>query len=572
MKISTTPLLPPRADLTESERLLIPKINPAYHFSAQAKDIQEDIAEGKKVLLTGHMGCISGESIVNLSRAKKSYQITIAEAYRKQELGLQNSKIPTKTRSFLNSENRIGLHNIVTIKQSGIKETFEVALADGKSLRLTADHEILTNDGFLATEKLKVGMEVMTDTLHAECSNTHKPKSRYKYKLGLKFHPFADATTGASYNGGRTFQVPEHRVIAEANLNGIAFDTFIKDIKTGNIENYTFLNPKEYHVHHKDGNHKNNNQDNLEVLTPEEHWKLHGQEYIQNFGQGFPKYSEVISIEHYGEEMTYDIICDDPHRNFVANGIVVHNCGKTSLFEQLAAQISQPVMRVNMNGQTTISDFVGFWTAKGGNTEWVDGILTICMRRGYWAIIDELDFAEASMLSVLNSVTEKNGKLFLKEKGHEIVSPHKHFMLAATANTAGIMEDCRAMYQGTNILNRALLDRFRVHHVDYLPASDEADVLSKTVEGLPAGVARVLVKLATEVRLAFSNELLSSTFSLRQLIDFAELMTRKKRNDKTGKLDPNTIIMQAAETSIYSKVSREDGEVIKALVQRVLCT
>ncbi len=44
----------------------------------------------------------------------------------------------------------------------------------------------------------------------------------------------------------------------------------------------------------------------------------------------------------------------------------------------------------------------------------------------------------------------------------------------------------------------------------------------------------------------------------------------KKAKDKTGKLDPNVIIMQAAEICIYSKISREDGEVVKGLVQRSL--
>lgn len=271
---------------------------------------------------------------------------------------------------------------------------------------------------------------------------------------------------------------------------------------------------------------------------------------------------------HFGElatEVQYDIA---EGRKVLLTGHM--GCGKTSLFEQFAAQISQPVFRVNMNGQTTISDFVGFWTAKGGETSWVDGALPLAMRRGYWLIIDELDFAEASILSVLNSVAEKGGKLFLKEKGHEIVVPHKDFRLLATANTAGIMENCRHIYQGANILNRALLDRFRVYHVDYLKAAHEAAVLANTVAGLPAEAAQVLVKLANDIRQGFNNEELASTFSLRQLIDFAELMTRKKAKDKTGKLDPNVIIMQAAEICIYSKISREDGEVVKGMVQRVL--
>jgi cobaltochelatase CobS len=277
---------------------------------------------------------------------------------------------------------------------------------------------------------------------------------------------------------------------------------------------------------------------------------------------------KINSAYHFGDmsnEVQFDIV---ENRKVLLTGHM--GCGKTSLFEQFAAQISQPVMRVNMNGQTTIADFVGFWTAKGGETVWVDGVLPLCMRRGYWCIIDEIDFAEASILSVLNSVAEKDGKLFLKEKGHEIIVPHKDFRLLATANTVGIMENCRHIYQGANIMNRALLDRFRVYHVGYLPPAQEASVLTQTVKDLPLDAAQVLVKLANEIRTAFNKEELSSTFSLRQLIDFAELMTRKKNKDKDGKLDPNAIIMQSAEVCIYSKISREDGEVVKGMVQRNL--
>lgn len=37
-------------------------------------------------------------------------------------------------------------------------------------------------------------------------------------------------------------------------------------------------------------------------------------------------YSAVTSIEYYGEEETYDVSMPEPHHNFLANNIVVHNC------------------------------------------------------------------------------------------------------------------------------------------------------------------------------------------------------------------------------------------------------
>ena len=74
------------------------------------------------------------------------------------------------------------------------------------------------------------------------------------------------------------------------------------------------------------------------------------------------------------------------------------------MIEQIAARANQGMLRSNLNGQTTIGDFVGLWTVKGGETVWVDGVLPKAMREGIWLVLDEIDFAEPAILSVINSV------------------------------------------------------------------------------------------------------------------------------------------------------------------------
>jgi superfamily II DNA or RNA helicase len=53
----------------------------------------------------------------------------------------------------------------------------------------------------------------------------------------------------------------------------------------------------------------------------------------------------VTAVEEDGEAHVYDIVCDDPHRNFVANGVVVHNCGKT-VQALVAAPQDKPILVV----------------------------------------------------------------------------------------------------------------------------------------------------------------------------------------------------------------------------------
>lgn len=230
--------------------------------------------------------------------------------------------------------------------------------------------------------------------------------------------------------------------------------------------------------------------------------------------------------------------------------------GKTSFIEQVAARARYGVLRSNMNGQTTAGDFVGFWTVKGGETIWVDGVLPTAMREGLWLIVDEIDFAEPSILAALTAVLEPQGRLVLKEKGHEIVEPHPDFRLFATANAVGAMSRFRHLYQGANLMNEAFLDRWRVYRIDYLTPEEEADVLVRTLAPyMTRSLADTLAGIAAECRAAFLREDLSSAFSTRRLIDWAELMLR------TG--DPE----RAAEPAIYAKVAPEDAAFIRAIVR-----
>jgi cobaltochelatase CobS len=230
--------------------------------------------------------------------------------------------------------------------------------------------------------------------------------------------------------------------------------------------------------------------------------------------------------------------------------------GKTSLIEQVAARAQHGVVRSNMNGQTTVGDFVGFWSVKGGETLWVDGVLPTAMREGLWLIVDEIDFAEPSILAALTAVLEPHGRLTLKEKGNEVVEPHPAFRLFATANAVGAMSQFRHLYQGANLMNEAFLDRWRVYLLDYLSPAEETDVLVRTLAPyMTHTLAATLAAIAADCRAAFAREDLSSAFSTRRLLDWAELMLR------TG--DPE----RAAGPAIYAKVSPEDAKLIRGIVR-----
>lgn len=75
-----------------------------------------------------------------------------------------------------------------------------------------------------------------------------------------------------------------------------------------------------------------------EILTPNGFVELQnlkrGDAVIVNF-EGDAVHGSVQKIEYMGKEDTYDICCYENH-NFVANGIVVHNSGKSSITKALS--------------------------------------------------------------------------------------------------------------------------------------------------------------------------------------------------------------------------------------------
>ena len=174
--------------------------------------------------------------------------------------------------------------------------------------------------------------------------------------------------------------------------------------------------------------------------------------------------------------------------------------GKTTHIVQLASRINQPILRINFNGETRMSDLIGKMTVVNGETHWVDGVLPTAMRNGYWILFDEIDFADPAVLSLLHPVLEQNPMLTLKENGGEIIKPHPLFRVFATANSIGAMSDRAGAYGGTNTMNEAFLDRWHVVFVDNLPEKEEVKVVRFEAPGLNATLAKKMVAFANMAR------------------------------------------------------------------------
>ena len=88
--------------------------------------------------------------------------------------------------------------------------------------------------------------------------------------------------------------------------------------------------PEGLHVHHLDEDWTNNEIQNLMLISPRDHGQLHASERIRNLSFiAVP--TTIVSIVPEREQQTFDVKMAAPFNNFVADGLVVHNSGKTNL-------------------------------------------------------------------------------------------------------------------------------------------------------------------------------------------------------------------------------------------------
>jgi cobaltochelatase CobS len=283
-----------------------------------------------------------------------------------------------------------------------------------------------------------------------------------------------------------------------------------------------------------------------------------------------------IDPSYQWPEQTYDVVMD--LLSDIVPAVTGHaGCGKSSIFKQIGAVIKQPVIPFNCNGQMTVQDLVGNWVVKGGETVWVDGTLPYAMKNGYWVIIEEMDCADPSILSALNSVMEPvtaanpNRVLLIKEKGNEAIVAHPDFRIMLTGNTLGSMQKYRHLYPGTQPVNFAMLDRVSLYLFRYLDADKEVNVLvdaykTPTNKSSLEFLVAKLVEIANMARTAFENEEIGEPFTHRRLHDWIKKIIRHKdRKDFT----PRERVLHAAESTLFSRTKDEEREVLVGIINRV---
>jgi RecA/RadA recombinase len=227
---------------------------------------------------------------------------------------------------YVLSSNQDGVlfrNRVTDVIAKGERECITMTTKSGMALTMTKDHEVFSRGRYVRVFELKAGDTVGVH-LKTPLTNGHSPA--YRPEIMVKYHPTAREKT---VNGVTYHRLYEYRAVVEAHMNGMDFDSYraaLNELGHDEIDKFKTI-PEGMFVHHINEDPTDNRLDNLMLVSESEHKSEHASGAL---GKYVVTEEEIVSIESAGAREVYDIVCADPYRNFVANGIVVHNCGKTT--------------------------------------------------------------------------------------------------------------------------------------------------------------------------------------------------------------------------------------------------
>lgn len=332
----------------------------------------EQIVYGSgNINVIGRAGCLTGDTVIRYNRSTLGRTILLKDLYlRFNKLTSSYNKqwredIVTYVRSYDEETNIVKLNKVERVFESGIKEIYQLELEDGKFLKGTYDHKIMTTHGwiqlgeltikdYVLVDNVKKGMKTSTMTKEKKFKSKKKNNDKRK-RIGM-YYPNKRVS---AYKKDRTpcYSGIVHILTYEAFLNNCSIEDIINASHNEDLaKQFIYVDTKLYAIHHKDENHQNNDITNLEMLTHKQHQILHSDKGQFNFKYGIPDRVKVKSVVKLPDkEMTYDITCADPHHSFVANNIIVHNCGKSVMLKAATKMLTQNGYNVVLLSSTGIA-------------------------------------------------------------------------------------------------------------------------------------------------------------------------------------------------------------------------
>ena len=206
-----------------------------------------------------------------------------------------------------------------------------------------------------------------------------------------------------------------------------------------------------------------------------------------------------------------------------------HGTGKSTHIEQVAARLTWPCVRVNLDSHISRIDLIGkdsIVVEEGKQiTKFKEGILPWSIQNPIALVFDEYDSGRPDVMFVIQRVLESDGRFTLLDK-NKVIEQNKFFRMFATTNTVGL-GDTTGLYHGTQQINQGQMDRWNiVATLNYLKFEKELEIIIAKNKNLNnkdgKEKASNMIKVAELTRNGFVNGDISTVMSPRTVLHWAE--------------------------------------------------
>ena len=165
-------------------------------------------------------------------------------------------------------------------------------------------------------------------------------------------------------------------------------------------------------------------------------------------------------------------------------------CGKTRFVEAMAHDLDRPLITVACHDDLTTADLVGRFLLQGGDTAWVDGLLTRAVREGAICYLDEVVEARQDTTVVLHPLADHRRQLPIDRLGVTVdAAPGFCLVVSYNPGYQSVLKD----------LKDSTRQRMVAIDLDFPPADVEEKVVAHEA-GVDPGTAAQLVRLGQAMR------------------------------------------------------------------------
>ena len=269
--------------------------------------------------------CVAGD--MKLSTVNPHFNMTVKDFFNNVQSSRNGSWKRILIKQLNESTGVLEYARVKNIFMTGVKKVFQVTTGLGYKLQCTVEHEIYTPHGYAKLSELNPGDKIYVNGVNVD-SNCLYQNRDWLYHQNITLNKtFVAIAEEFGFNAStlkkwaRKFNFPQKDCNGRHDGEKIILKHDTSEYQKYAAEKCAICGGvKSLQVHHKDADRTNHHPENLITLCSSCHQRVHSKNLEILFAD------EIKSIEYIGEEEVYDIEMNSPFHNFVANGVIVHNC------------------------------------------------------------------------------------------------------------------------------------------------------------------------------------------------------------------------------------------------------